>query len=325
MKRLKLSSGIALAAFVFLTLASLFNAPTTLAAPEKLKLYLNWKAEPEFGGFYEAKRQGFFEKQGFDVELIEGGAGTPVIQMVASGAAEFGIAAADEVILSQDRGTDVVALFAVHQTSPQGILVHAERGFKNLAEVIHSEGTLSMQLGAGFTLFLQKKYAGEFKAKLVPYAGGIGPFLADPKLSQQCYVTAEPLAAERKGAKVQAFLIAESGFNPYNTVVVAKRSTVGKDPARAKRFLTAIREGWKAYLRDPNATHALMQKLNPSMDEETFAAIAKKEAPFILTPETKKHGLGTMTAARWEALSSQLREIGMTKKSHSGAALFIEP
>ncbi len=219
-------------------------SPATAAGTklEKLKLYLNWKAEPEFGGFYEAKRQGFFEQAGFDVELIEGGAGTPVIQMVASGNAEFGIAAADEVILSQDRGTDVVALFAVHQTSPQGILTHEARGFQTLADVVRAEGTLSMQLGAGFTLFLKKKYADGFKAKLVPYAGGIGPFLADPKLSQQCYVSAEPLAAERKGAKVRAFLIAESGFNPYNTVVVAKRARVEADKPRTERLIEAIRK-----------------------------------------------------------------------------------
>ncbi len=45
--------------------------------------------------------------------------------MVEAGKVEFGIAAADEVVLARDRGTDIVAVFATYQTNPQGIMVHA--------------------------------------------------------------------------------------------------------------------------------------------------------------------------------------------------------
>src|SRR5690349_23770533 len=39
----------------------------------KLQLALNWKAEPEFGGFYAAKLAGYFEKRGLNVDITEGG------------------------------------------------------------------------------------------------------------------------------------------------------------------------------------------------------------------------------------------------------------
>ena len=71
----------------------------------KVKLALNWKPEPEFGGFYAAP----FKKHGVDVEILPGGAGTPTVQMVGAGSAEFGIVGADELVVARSKGNNVVA------------------------------------------------------------------------------------------------------------------------------------------------------------------------------------------------------------------------
>src|SRR5690242_7995775 len=91
----------------------------------KLVLALNWVPEPEFGGFYAARETGAYRRQGFDVDIRGGGAGVPVVQMVATGRADFGTVGADELVTARARGADVVAVFATFQTSPQGIMVHA--------------------------------------------------------------------------------------------------------------------------------------------------------------------------------------------------------
>jgi ABC-type nitrate/sulfonate/bicarbonate transport system substrate-binding protein len=44
-------------------------------SPRKIRLALNWKPEPEFGGFYAAP----FSNNGLDVEILPGGAGTPTV------------------------------------------------------------------------------------------------------------------------------------------------------------------------------------------------------------------------------------------------------
>src|SRR3954468_3463991 len=82
----------------------------------KIRLALNWKPNPEFGGFYAAD----YAKHRLDVELLPGGAGTPTVQMIGAGSAEFGIVAGDEILLARARGNDVVALFAVFQQNPMG-------------------------------------------------------------------------------------------------------------------------------------------------------------------------------------------------------------
>ncbi len=276
------------------------------------KLALNWKPEPEFGGFYEASLKGFYEKEGLKIEVLPGGAGQPVAQMVAGKKVEYGIAAADEVILARSQGAKIVALFAVYQNDPQGFMVHEARAVGSLKELFQSEGTIALQKGLPFTLWLEKKYE-PIKAKRVPYTGGISSFIRDRGFSQQCFVTSEPIAARREKIQSKTFLVSESGFNPYLTVVIAHEDLVKQNPEGVKHFLNATRQGWKSYLQNSVKTNEAMQKLNPSMDLETFAEAAKIQKPFIETAETHKNGLGTMNRKRWEDLYRQLSELKLVQ------------
>ncbi len=301
----------------FLLVLALILVPAIAKAAEsaqavKLPFALNWKAEPEFGGFYAAKLSGSFQKRNLDVEITEGGAGTPVVQMVANNKVPFGIAAADEVVISQARGTDVVALFAVYQIDPQGIMVHPERGFKSIGDVFNAPGTLAIQNGSPHALFLQNKFRG-YKVTLVPYAGGIATFLVDPSYSQQCFVTSEPLIARRKGKAAQSFLIADAGFKPYGTVVVARRQYIEKNRKQTRDLIDAIREGWSEYLRAPEPANDLMVKLNPAMDADTMREAAGVQKSFIMPDGVPVQELGKMTLERWRNLVDQLYDIKLIK------------
>ncbi len=280
----------------------------TILFSQAQDLALNWKPEPEFGGFYEAYFNHLYEKEGLSTKILPGGAGQPVTQLVAGKKVDFGIAAADEVILARAQGAKVVALFAVYQNDPQGFMVHPEKGVNSLKELFQSEGTIALQKGLPYTLWIEKTYA-PVKAKLVPYAGGISSFLQDKRFSQQCFVTAEPIAARKEKLNPKTFLISESGFNPYLTVVIAHEDALKSDSAKVAKFLKATREGWKRYLKDGTATNVEMQKLNPSMDLDTFKESARIQKEFIETEETRKKGLGTMNKARWEKLYQQLVEL----------------
>jgi NitT/TauT family transport system substrate-binding protein len=284
-------------------------------------LALNWKPEPEFGGFYEAAKLKAYDKAGIRINILPGGAGQPVTQMVAGKKVMFGIAAADEVILARAQGAKVKAIFAVYQTDPQGFMVHPERKFKTLKDVFQHEGTVALQKGLPYTLWLEKKY-GPFKAKIVPYTGGIASFIQDPQFSQQCFVTSEPLAARREKLNPQTFFISDSGFNPYIAVVIVHEDTLKTDPAMVKSFLEATRAGWAGYLAHPEGTNAIMQKLNPSMDLATFNEVAEVQKPLIDTAATQKSGLGSMSAERWKTLYSQLVQLKLVKSGMKSSDFF---
>jgi NitT/TauT family transport system substrate-binding protein len=267
---------------------------------KKTRLALNWKPDPQFGGFYAAP----FQKQGLDVEILPGGAGTPTVQMIGAGSAEYGIISSDELVVARSRGNDVVALFAVFQNCPQGIMAHASRHLDAIGDVV-KEGTLAIQRGLPYARILEKKY-GFDHVKVVPSPGGdISAFLRDEKFAQQCFVMSEPLQARHAGVDVKVFPVADIGYNPYTTVLATSGTQLKSDPDRAKSMVAAVREGWRAYLNDPASTNTKMHDLNPSMDAATFAEVAEAQKPYIETSP-----LGAMTAERWTTLIGQLADLG---------------
>jgi NitT/TauT family transport system substrate-binding protein len=287
-------------------------ASDAAATAGKVKLALNWVPEPEFGGFYAAREIGAFARQALDVEIMGGGAGVPVVQMVATGRADFGTVGGDELVTARARGADIVAVFATFQTSPQGIMVHASRKLESLRDVFRS-GTLAIEPGLAYAAYLKKKFPWE-GVKIVPYDGGVARFLADPDFGQQCFVTSEPIAARRQGGDPRVFLIADAGFNPYTTVVVTRGQLAREKPSLVRAFARASSEGWQNYLIDPAPVNRMLRRLNPSMDDETMAAAAAAQKPLIETDETLARGLGAMTAERWTTLAEQLHDLGFIER-----------
>jgi len=293
-------------------------------APQHVQIALNWKPEPEFGGFYAAQASGAYASRGLDVEILPGGSGTPTVQMVGAGRAEFGIASADEVILARQNHNDVVAIFAVYQTNPQGLMTHAERGFNSIADVFTHPGTLAIQRGLPYADFLEKKY-GFDKVTVVPNTAGIPAFLRDPNMTLQCFVTSEPLVAQKAGAKVKTFLVADAGYNPYTAVLVTRGDYLRSHGDVAKSLVSAVRDGWAAYLKDPAPANAVMTRLNPTVDAPTAAAMADAQKQLIETADTQKAGLGAMAADRWRTLIQQLQDLKVVTSPPKAEECFANP
>jgi len=290
-------------------------------AAEKVTIALNWVPEPEFGGIYQAQIDKTYQKNGLDVTIKPGGVGAPTWQRVASGQVEFAVSAADDVIIAQSNGGDVVAIFAIYQNSPQGIMVHADRGLKELADVFKS-GTLAIEVGKPYSLFLEQKY-GMGGIKRVPYTGGIANFLADKNFAQQCYIFSEPILARRQGADPRTFLIADSGYDPYG-VIITRRKLLNEKPNLVLAMVKSLEAGWTQYLLDPRAANEVMQKLNPNMDPETFALGAAAQAPLIQTENGEKRAMGSMRRERWETLIQQLKSLDLIDSPPTAEACYVD-
>jgi NitT/TauT family transport system substrate-binding protein len=284
------------------------TAPTT----KKHTLTLDWVPEPQFGGFYAARETGAFVRQGLDIDIKPRGQGQ-TWKLVAEKVTDFATTAADQVLIAREQGADVVAIFATYQTFPQGIMVHKARGFSKIDDVFASPGTLEAEDNT-WLKYLLAKFPGT-KVKLTSNSPGIATFLAKKDLSKQCFVTSEPLLAAAAGSDPQAFLIADAGYNPYVTVVIARGEMVRNDPETIKKMIAALRDGWRSYLDDPSAANAVMGKINRDMDAATFAESAKVQKPLIETDETKATALGEMTTARWQTLAQQLVDLKVLSKA----------
>jgi NitT/TauT family transport system substrate-binding protein len=243
--------------------------------------------------------------------------------MLGAGQVDFGVVSADEVMIARDRGADLVAVFATYQTNPQGLMVHAERGITSLADLFAAGGRLAVEPGLPYVKFLQRHYDLSHM-EIVPYGYSIAPFLQDPEMAQQVFVTAEPIAARRQGAHPQVFLIAQSGYDPYAAVYATRGALVRDDPARVRAFVAALREGWRRYLDDPAATNARMHQLNPEMDVESFRLAAEAQKPLVEDDWTRAHGLGAMSTERWTELGGQLLALGLIDRTPRPDACWVD-
>lgn len=278
-------------------------APPVVAAPEpvRVRIALNWYPEPEFGGYYAAKTAGLYDKAGLDVEILPGGPGAPVLELLAAGQAEVAVAAAEDLLVRRAKGLDAVAVLPGLQDSPAGLLVHAGRA-SSLADV---KGRVAIEQGAPFQRFLAATYGWESHVEIVPTTGTLGPFAADKDLAMQAFVTAEPCVAEAQGLAVTFLPARESGWNPYASVAVVNGGAV--DAPWVKAFRDATVEGWNMYLKDPSAANAVIAKGNLNMTPALLTCIVARQAPFVTGSDG---GIGAMTKARWDALAAALTKVG---------------
>ncbi|MCK6597911.1 MAG: ABC transporter substrate-binding protein [Bdellovibrionaceae bacterium] len=303
-----------------MTFVFLFVIQTYAQESKPISLALNWVPEPQFGGFYQAQFHGIFKKNTLNVEILKGGSGTPTIQMLSKGVVDFAIVSAEEILISNDKNAknQIVALFATFQTNPQMLMSHKSRGLKSIADILQNDGYLAWQSGLSYSLFLRKKYP-QSKVKMVPYLGGLTQFQKDQQLSQQGFITSEPIAAEKLGVKVSSYLVADEGFNPYTTVLAVRKDFLKNNKELTEKMLKSVREGWEQYLLDFQSTNQKMHELNTSMDLETFNLSAKAQVNLIKTDK----GVGSMTLQRWQELIQQMKTLALIKRNLKAEDQFL--
>ena len=290
----------------FLLACASAPAPAPDAAPARtpIRVALNWYPEPEFGGFYEAKLAGLYEKAGLDVTIVPGGPGAPTLELLGTGGAEVAITSADDLLLKRARGIQAVGLWPAFQDNPQGLMAHAEAGYATIEDIGKKPGArVAIEVGSPFQIWTWKRYGWEGRVEAVPYAGTVGAFLADPAFVQQGYVTSEPCVAEAQGAKVTFLGAASTGWNPYASLV----AVADPPPAWADAFVAATAAGWAAYQKDPGRANAEILRLNDQMKPELIGCITAAQSPYVQGTE----GLGAMSAARWDAVVDNLVTVGL--------------
>lgn len=270
-----------------------------------IELALNWFPEAEHGGYYAALKHGYFEEAGFDVTIIPGGPGVPVIQNVATGRVQFGISNADQILVGRAREADVVAVFAPLQTSPRCIMVHEASGIEKFEDLKNL--TLAINENSTFGAILKQQVSLE-GCRIVPYPGNVTQFLLNEDFAQQGYVFSEPFVAKQEGGDPHNLMAKDIGFNPYTSVLITHGNTIKESPDLVRDFTAAVARGWQTYLESPDDTNAHINAENPEMSLEILAFGATELQQLCQPPEGASHG--DMTLERWQNMTDKLLGCG---------------
>ncbi|MCA9085341.1 MAG: ABC transporter substrate-binding protein [Planctomycetaceae bacterium] len=277
------------------------------AESAELVLALNWYAEAEHGGYVAAKELGFFKDEGLRVSIQPGGPGAPnlVIQELAAGRIPFAVSSADMLILARSQGVPVVAVAAPLQQSPRCIMVHKASGIEKLEQLQNVE--LAISEARPFALWMKKKLP-LTNVTMVPYSGMVGEFLQKPNFAQQGYVFSEPFVARESGGDPVALMVSETGFNPYESMLVTSESMIAQQPDVVRKVVEASVRGWESYLQNPEPVNQRIHAQNADM---TLPALSFGAAAMQPLCETKDGlGLCEMQKDRWKLLIEQIEELG---------------
>ncbi len=99
------------------TTAAAGSSTSAAPQPTKIRLQLQWFTQAQFAGYYAAVDQGFYEDEGLDVEILQGGVDIVPQQVLGSGAAEFAISWVPKALVSREEGIDIVDIGQVFERS----------------------------------------------------------------------------------------------------------------------------------------------------------------------------------------------------------------
>jgi NitT/TauT family transport system substrate-binding protein len=281
----------------------------------KIVLVTDWKAQAEHGGFYEALAEGLYAKRGVQVTIREGGATVNVGQLLAGGAADFGIASNNFIPLNLRReGGAFKAVMAVFQKDPQVLITHPRSDIRSIADMLGKPIMIGDAATATFWPWLRAKFAFN-DSQIRKYTFNLAPFLVDKTAIQEGYLSSEPYAIEKEGGfKPQVFSLADAGYPGYANMVLAPDSWINSKPEAVQAFVDASIEGWMDYLYgDPSPGNALIKKDNPEMTDDLIAQAIDRMRQYgiALSGDAVKQGLGAMSDARWQDFFTTMAQQGI--------------
>jgi NitT/TauT family transport system substrate-binding protein len=288
-------------------------------AADKVTFGLDWVAEPEYGGYYQALATGIYKKYGLDVRIVEGGPQVNNAQLLVAGRLTFDITSNSFLALNfVQEGIPYVVVAAGFQKDPDILMAHPGVGNDSFEDLKGKPIAVSSGTRASWWLYLKAKY-GYSDSQLKSYGFSLTPFLTNPQAIQEAYVTSEPYLVEQQtGKKPVVLMISDAGFDGYASLIATSDKLVKTNPQLVQRFINASIEGWYSFLYgDPTPGFNAILKANPDMTPGLlhYGYSQLKARGILVSGDATTLGIGAMTDARWKAFFDQMAATGLYDKT----------
>lgn len=288
------------------------------AGREHITFGLDWKAEAEYGGYYQAAATGIYAKHGLDVTIQQGGPLVNHTQLLLAGRLDFNICSNSFLALNfVKEHIPFRTVAAMFQKDPSVLIAHPGEGNDRFAELKGKPIMISSDTRIGWWNFLKAKY-GYTDAQIRPYTFNLAPFLANKKAIQQGFLGSEPFSIRKAtGIDPVVMLVADAGFQGYASLIATSDKNIDQKPDLVRRFVNGSIEGWYSYLfGDPAPANAMILKANPEMtaDLVAYGRHSLVQHGILDSGDAARQGIGAMTKARWAAFYQSVQAEGLYPK-----------
>ena len=299
---------------IFGAIAALLMAGAAHAA-DKVTFGLDWLAEAEYGGYYQAVANGIYARHGLDVTIRQGGPQVNHMQLLMAGQLDFNLGGGRAIEFAAE-GLPYLAVAAIFQKEPAVLIAHPNTGADSFAALKGRPIAIGADTRNGWWRFLAAKY-GYTDAQIRPYTFNLAPFLANKDLVQQGYLGSEPFLIETEAKfKPQVLLLADGGYRGYANIITTSAKLVAGKPDLVQRFIDASAEGWYSYLYgDPAPGNRLIREANADMTQAMldYGRAVMKQHGVVDSGDAESLGIGAMTDARWQEFYASMVAVGVYK------------
>ena len=306
-----------------------FLASLALAIPataQEVIVHEAWSIHMESAGGWVAADKGFYGK--VNVREVQGGPGISPIQKVIAalrtGNIAFGNDYPENIIrLREKEGIDLVAVSVDFQNSAMRII-----SWKPIKSAKEIEGDFGIWTGYDAKAKCAVGKGREKQFTIQNQGEDIKPWLAGtwPLASAMTYN--ELIIAQREMKKMGKTFYTidykDLGIDWMDNILFTTEEIIKKHPDVVQAVVTGRYKGFKWAFENPRETFEILKKVNEGLD---FAHEMDAVAPMkllMITPETKKYGLGYIHPKKWENVARDMFKAGLSEKMPDTKKIYTE-
>jgi putative hydroxymethylpyrimidine transport system substrate-binding protein len=283
--------------------------------PEKLSLDLDFYPNPDHAGIYMAQEEGFFEEAGLDLAINAPSDPAAPLKDVAAGRADLAITYEPEVALAREQGLDVVAVGALVNQPLTSLIWLKSAGKEAINGVADLKGKTVSYAGipyqeAFLKTILRRAQVPISTVKLTNVGFGLIPSLVSGAAQAMLggYSNVEGVDLRERGKNPVITPVDQLGVPTYDELVfVARRSTLAEEGQKIRLFISALKRGTEAAVKNPKAASEAILKANTDLEPKLVEAEIEATLP-LLAARTAGQPYGYMDPKEWEAFAAWMRD-----------------
>ena len=280
---------------------------------------LKWICQAQFAGIYMAEAEGYYKEQGLKVTIDPAGPNISPIQSVVSGANEFGIAGAEQVITAIDNGVPIVAVAVIYRETPEALTSLKEENINEPKDLIGK--TVGVVYGDDenlYKMFLKNNGINESDIEEVPALTGISQILTEKVNAKMAYEMNDATLLRLEEKDINVLRFRDYGVNVYADTIFTTKELIEKDPEKVRKFVNCSLKGWKKAIESPEEAVKKVLEVNPSLNYEHQLGYLELSIPIILADEK----IGISDEEVWQGMIDNLYDFGTIKNKLNAKDVF---
>jgi NitT/TauT family transport system substrate-binding protein len=272
----------------------------------------------QFAYMYVADKAGYYAQEGLTI-TFDYNFETDVVQRVAQGTVQFGMASADSVLLARSQGLPVMTVATTSQRFPTVLYSKAEQNITTPADLRGKTVGIPGRFGASYIGLLALLYANkipesDLNIQEIGFAQ-VPALIEDKAQVASGYGKNEPIQLEQQGVKVNVISVADS-YPLASDGIIASEKLLADDPQLVQAFVRATMHGMQDVIDNPQAAFDTSLTYIPEAqlgDSALQRKVLDATIPYWQSDLTKQHGLGYSNPEAWQATATFLHDAGILK------------